>query len=69
MSFWDWEKYDDFSEVAGLVAAFGARVEIIFVHILVFPACAIEVQHTNENSPTIFIDININILNSFSRPL
>ena len=27
--------------------------EIIFAHILVFPACAIEVQHINENSPTI----------------
>ena len=35
------------------MAAFGARVEIIFAHILVFPACAIEVQHINENSPTI----------------
>ena len=35
------------------MAAFGARVEIIFAHILVFPACAIEVQHTNENSPSI----------------
>ena len=32
---------------------FFAYVEIIFAHILVFPACAIEVQHTNENSPTI----------------
>ena len=42
-----------FSKVVGLVAAFGARVEIIFAHILVFPACAIEVQHINENSPTI----------------
>ena len=42
-----------FSKVFGLVAAFGARVEIIFAHILVFPACAIEVQHINENSPTI----------------
>ena len=41
------------SKVVGLVAAFGARVEIIFVHILVFPAWAIEVQHINENSPTI----------------
>ena len=39
------------------MAAFGARVEIIFAHILVFPACAIEVQHINENSPTIFIDM------------
>ena len=36
---------------------FGARVEIIFAHILVYPACAIEVEHTNENSPTIFIDM------------
>ena len=32
---------------------FFAYAEIIFAHILVFPACAIEVQHTNENSPTI----------------
>ena len=46
-----------FPKVVGLVAAFGARVEIIFAHILVFPACAIEVQHINENSPTIFIDM------------
>ena len=29
-----------------------AYAEIIFAHILVFPAFAIEVQHTNENSPT-----------------
>ena len=57
MSFWDWGEYDDFSKVVGLVAAFGARVEIIFAHILVFPACAIEVQHINENSPTKFIDM------------
>ena len=53
VSFWDWGEYDDFSKVVGLVAAFGARVEIIFAHILVFPACAIEVQHISENSPTI----------------
>ena len=33
---------------------FFAYAEIIFAHILVFPACAIEVQHINENSPTIF---------------
>ena len=57
VSFWDWEEYDDFSKVVGLVAAFGARVEIIFAHILVFPAFAIEVQHINENSPTIFVDM------------
>ena len=57
MSFWDWGEYDDFSKVVSLVAAFGARVEIIFAHILVFPACAIEVQHINENSPTKFIDM------------
>ena len=44
-----------FSKVVGLVAAFGARVEIIFAHILVFPACAIEVQHIDENSPTILV--------------
>ena len=43
VSFWDWGEYDDFSKVVGLVAAFGARVEIIFAHMLVFPACAIEV--------------------------
>ena len=53
VSFWDWGQYDEFSKVVGLVGAFGARVEIIFAHILVFPACAIEVQHINENSPTI----------------
>ena len=29
-----------------------AYAEIIFAHILVFPACAIEVQHIDENSPT-----------------
>ena len=32
---------------------FFAYAEIIFAHILVFPACTIEVQHINENSPTI----------------
>ena len=32
---------------------FFAYAEIIFAHILVFPACAIDVQHINENSPTI----------------
>ena len=31
---------------------FFAYAEIIFAHILVFPACAIEVQHINENSLT-----------------
>ena len=31
---------------------FFAYAEIIFAHILVFPACAIEVQHINENPPT-----------------
>ena len=31
---------------------FFAYAQIIFAHILVFPACAIEVQHTNDNSPT-----------------
>ena len=29
-----------------------AYAEIIFAHILVFPACAIEVQNIDENSPT-----------------
>ena len=57
VSFWDWGEYYGFSKVVGLVAAFGARVEIIFAHILVIPACAIEVQHINENSSTIFIDM------------
>ena len=33
---------------------FFAYAEIIFAHILVFPACAIEVQHINKNSPTSF---------------
>ena len=55
MSFWDWAEYDDFSKVVGLVAKFGARVQIIFAHILVFPSCAIEVQHINENSPTVLL--------------
>ena len=32
---------------------FFAYAEIIFAQILVFPACAIKVQHINENSPTI----------------
>ena len=32
---------------------FFAYAEIIFADILVFPACAIEVQHISENSPTI----------------
>ena len=41
---------------------FFAYEEIIFAHILVFPACAIEVQHTNENSPTITIIINSSII-------
>ena len=54
VSFWDWGEYDDFSGVIGLVAAFSVRVEIIFAYILVFPACDIEVQHNNDNSPTIF---------------
>ena len=31
---------------------FFAYAEIIFAHILVFLVCAIEVQHTKENSPT-----------------
>ena len=34
---------------------FFAYAEIIFAHILVFPACAIEVQHIDENSPTLYI--------------
>ena len=34
---------------------FFAYAEIIFAHILVFPACAIEVQHINENSPSISV--------------
>ena len=53
VSFWDWGKYDDFSKVVGLVSAFGARVEVIFAHIFGFPACAIQLPHINENSPTI----------------
>ena len=36
-----------------LVRHFFAYAEIIFALILVFPACSIEVQHNNENSPTI----------------
>ena len=26
-----------------------------FAHILVFPVCAMEVQHINENSPTVLV--------------
>ena len=52
-------EYDDFSKFVGLVAAFGAGVEIIFAHILVFPACPIEVQHINENSPTVLTSITL----------
>ena len=49
--------------------------EIIFAHILVFPACAIEVQHINENSPTMkftcdysftpipFLDVSVSLHN------
>ena len=36
---------------------FFAYAEIIFAHILVFPACPIEVQHINENSPTVLTSI------------
>ena len=32
---------------------FFAYVETILAHILVFPACAIEVQHHNESSPAV----------------
>ena len=52
ISFWDWGEYDDFSRVAGLVAAFGARLEIIFAHILAFPARAIRGAAYQWNSPT-----------------
>ena len=41
------------SEENPVMLHFFAYAEIIFAHILVFPACAIEVQHINENSPTI----------------
>ena len=44
---------------------FFAYAEIIFAHILVFPACAIEVQHINENSPTNYSPLN-HYKNSFS---
>ena len=49
--------------------------EIIFAHILVFPACAIEVQYINENSPTMkftcdysftpipFLDVSVSLHN------
>ena len=54
---------------------FFAYAEIIFAHILVFPACAIEVQHINENSPTMkftcdysftpipFLDVSVSLHN------
>ena len=41
------------SEENPVMLHFFAYAEIIFAHILVFPACAIEMQHINENSPTI----------------
>ena len=31
---------------------FFAYAEIVFAHMFVCPACAVEVQHTSENSPT-----------------
>ena len=37
---------------------FFAYAEIIFAHILAFPACAIEVEHIDENSPTITLSQN-----------
>ena len=37
-----------------LMLHFFAYAEIIFAHILVFPACAIEVQHHNESSPAVY---------------
>ena len=48
-----------FLRLLALVAAFGARVEVIFAHILVFPACPIEVLHINENSPTVLTSITL----------
>ena len=41
---------------------FFAYAEIIFAHILVFPACAIEVQHIDENSPTIITQLTLSNL-------
>ena len=41
------------SEENPVMLHFFAYAEIIFAHILVFPACAIEEQHINENSPNI----------------
>ena len=41
------------SDENSVMLHFFAYAEIIFAHILVFPACAIDVQHINENSPTI----------------
>ena len=38
---------------AYIMLHFFAYAEIIFAHILIFPACAIEVQHNNENSPIV----------------
>ena len=40
------------SDENSVMLHFFAYAKIIFAHILVFPACDIEVQHTNENSPT-----------------
>ena len=37
-----------------LMLHFFAYAEIIFAHILVFPTCAIEVQHHNESSPAVY---------------
>ena len=69
VSFWDWGEYDDLSKVVGLVAKFGARVEIIFAHILVFPACAIEVQHIDENSPTMGLHPRVHLARAWSSAL
>ena len=43
---------------------FFAYAEIIFTHILVLRACAIEVQHIDEYSPTIIINFCLHGLNS-----
>ena len=55
-----------------VVLHFFAYAEIIFAHILVFPSCAIEVQHINENSPTIHSgksEVMVLNRNSFCGPL
>ena len=57
LSFWDWEECESFKVYVGLFAATCAWVRNYFRPCLSISACAIGVQHSNENSTTIFIDM------------